>query len=343
MKTLLLTASLILYLGMSLTGQTFAKSSDDPAINDEPLREALSLPEWFKLSFLDIPEDIKEANRGRRGLIIYFGQSYCPYCKALLNNNWGRKDIVSYTRANFDVIAINVRGDSLVTDIDGKQYSEKVFAARHKATFTPTVMFIDDRGQHALTLTGYRPPYQFRAALEYVADKHFRQENFRSYLARAEGAHSFGQDILNENNIFTSPPYDLAKLKNSGPLAVFFEERRCHACDVLHANPLVRPTILEQLKYMKSVQLDMWSSSPLVTPTGKRTTARQWADELALDYAPTLIFFDESGEEIIRVESVVGFFRLQNVLQFINTRAYRQQPNYQLWRTEKSKQKYQTR
>jgi hypothetical protein len=28
------------------------------------------------------------------------------------------------------------------------------------------------------------PPYQFRAALEYVADAHYRRESFRDYLAR---------------------------------------------------------------------------------------------------------------------------------------------------------------
>jgi thioredoxin-related protein len=72
----------------------------------------------------------------------------------------------------------------------------------------------------------------------------------------------------------------------------------------------------------------------VVTPQGKNTTAKKWADELALNYAPTIIFYDESGQEIIRVDSVVGFLRLKNVLKYINTRAYRTQPSYQLWRSE---------
>lgn len=306
----------------------------DPAVNDERLTEALSLPDWFKVSFLDIQEDINEANSGRRGLIIYFGQSYCPYCKAHLKNNWERRDIVSYTRANFDVIAINTRGNSQVTDIDGKQYSEKMFAARYKANFTPTTLFFDDSGKPALKLTGYRKPYQFRAALEFVADKHHRKESFRDYLSRAEGADSFGQDTLNESVIFKTAPYNLFELKKASPLAVFFEERNCHSCDILHAGPLNRVNILKHLNRMNSVQLDMWSSTSVVKPNGKKTTAKKWADELALDYAPTLIFYDESGTEIIRVDSVVGFYRLNNVLRYINSRAYRKQPSFQLWRSE---------
>ncbi|MGD8783803.1 MAG: thioredoxin fold domain-containing protein [Thioalkalispiraceae bacterium] len=326
--------TLILSAILYLTGAVAVAAPGDPAIDDRPLKEALSLPDWFKLSFLDIQDDINEATRGRRGLIIYFGQSYCPYCRAHLENNWGRKDIVAYTRANFDVIAINVRGNSSVIDIGGNEYSEKQFAARYKANFTPTTLFFDDSGKQALKLSGYRKPYQFLAALEYVADKHHRNETFREYLARAEQAESFGQDSLNDNDIFKSPPFDLAKLAKQAPLAVFFEERRCHACDVLHGGPLARPAILEVFKQLNTVQLDMWSETPVVTPQGKNTTAKKWADELALNYAPTIIFYDESGQEIIRVDSVVGFLRLKNVLKYINTRAYRTQPSYQLWRSE---------
>ena len=325
---------LLICSNMSFARLVYATATVDPAIDDQRLEEALSLPDWFKQSFLDIQEDINEANSGRRGLIVYFGQSFCPYCKALLTNNWGRRDIVAYTRANFDVIAINTRGSRPVVDINGEEFSEKLFAARYKANFTPTLLFFDDTGKLSLKLSGYRKPYQFRAALEFVADHHHRNETFRTYLARAEGATSFGHDHLNESEIFNQPPYDLATLKKQKPFAVFFEERRCHACDVLHAGPLNRVPILKGLNNMNLIQLDMWSDTPIIRPDGKKSTAKQWADYLALDYAPTIMFFDESGKEIIRVDSVVGFFRLKNVLEFVNSRAYRTQPNFQLWRSE---------
>ncbi len=340
MKLQIYSLTLILHICACISGQALANSPDDPALNDQPLREPLSLPDWFKLSFLDIREDVNEAKSGRRGLIIYFGQTRCPYCKAHLTKNWGRKDIIAYTRANFDVIAIDVRGNRPVTDVDGKQYSEKIFSARYQATFTPTVLFLDDTGRPALKLSGYRQPYQFRAALEYVADLHHRHESFRSYLVRAEGAESFGNDMLNESEIFSPPPYNLLKLKKSKPLAVFFEERKCHPCDVLHAGPLSRHAIIKQFKYFNSVQLDMWSATKVITPQGKKTTAKKWADELVLDYAPTLIFYDESGKEIIRVDSVVGIFRLNNVLRYVYTRAYRTQPSFQLWRSEELRKRY---
>ena len=87
-------------------------------------------------------------------------------------------------------------------------------------------------------------------------------------------------------------------------------------------------------KVIERAQLDMTTDVPLVTPAGKKTSTRQWAQVLNLDYAPTLIFFDEWGREIVRIDSVIWFYRLQNVLTYINSKAYRKQPNFQNWRQQ---------
>ena len=46
---------------------------------------------------------------------------------------------------------------------------------------------------------------------------------------------------------------------------------------------------------------------------------------------PSLLFFDEHGKEIIRVDSVVGLFRLRNVLNYVVTRGYLSEPNFLRW------------
>lgn len=312
-----------------------AASNDDYSFSDQPLDEALSLPGWFKLSFLEIADDIAEAKeQNKKGLIIYFGQKFCPYCKAHLENNWGQDDIIKYTQKNFDVIAINVKGQRPVLNIDGKTYTEKEFSALKKTNFTPSILFYNSKGQEVLRLRGYRPPYQFRAALEYVADAHYKKEAFRTYMARAESALSYGKEELNENDIFNSPPYllDRSHIQARRPLIVFFERKRCHACDILHAGPLVRPEIESQLLKFDAVQLDMQSKQPLITPAGKKTTAAKWAEELDINYTPTIVFFDLNGKEIIRIDSVVWFYRLRNVLTYVATGGHKKYPTFQLWR-----------
>ena len=63
--------------------------------DDAPLKEPLAFPDWFKLSFLDLREDVKEVNEaGKQGLIVYFGQKYCAYCKQFLEEDLEAEDIM---------------------------------------------------------------------------------------------------------------------------------------------------------------------------------------------------------------------------------------------------------
>ena len=327
-----------------LAGIFFSSSNgyaavDDPIqFDDQPLKEAISTPDWFKVSFLELQDDLTEAIlNNKKGLMIYFGQKTCPYCKAQLERNWGQKDILNYTLQNFDVIGINVRGHRQVIDFDGTEYTEKEFSVKHNTNFTPSLIFYNTKGKPVLRLRGYRPPYQFRAALEYVADKHYLTESLGDYIARAETAFSFGKDDLNIHDSFLPPPYNLDRSRIHGqqPLLVTFERKRCHACDVLHGGPLQDQRIIKKLEQTDAGQLYMTSNTPVITPDGRRTTAKQWAKDLNLDYAPTLVFFDEQGKEIIRIDSVVWFYRLNNVMNYVITKGYLEHSTFQLWRQRK--------
>ncbi|MDH5184047.1 MAG: thioredoxin fold domain-containing protein [Gammaproteobacteria bacterium] len=327
---------LFLLATINLFGISAVHSSEEiPEFIDKPLEEPIILPKWFKLSFLDLFDDVEDAKAsGKKGIIVYFGQKDCPYCKAHLDTNWGNADTIKYTQKYFDVIALDVKGDRNITTIDGVVYDEKAYSAMHRTNFTPSLLFYNTEGKEVLKLQGYHPPYKFRAALEFVADEHYKKEGFRDYLARAELAEGYGEDSLNTHPVFMPPPYllDRSRVPAQRPLVVLFEQKRCHACDILHAGPLSHPEITQRLKDMDVVQLDLRSKTKLIRPNGKRSTAEEWAKELDLFYTPTLIIFDEQGKEIIRISSVVWVYRLNNVLNYISTGAYKKYETYQLWR-----------
>jgi thioredoxin-related protein len=307
--------------------------------SDRPLEEGLEYPPWFKLSLLDLRDDVKEAAAGgKAGIIVYFGQRHCPYCKALLQGNWGKEDIATYTRKHFDVVPINVWGIDDVVDMQGKELCERDLAVREKLVFTPSLLFYDTAGHEALRLRGFYPPYKFRAALEYVADGYYKRESFRDYLTRADPPMVFELDALSEEDFFEAPPYNLDRTHMAAqrPLVVFFEQGNCHACDVLHTGPLNDERIRQLIEQFEAVQLNFWGDTPVITPQGERTTARKWSRALGLFYTPTLLFYDEHGQEVLRVDSVVQFYRLRSVLEYMLEKGYRQQPNFQLWRQSRS-------
>jgi thioredoxin-related protein len=334
-----LAGAVLLFVVFSATAAEVSFDKGFVQFDDAPLEEPLAFPDWFKLSFLDLSEDIEEVREsGKQGLMIYFGQKYCAYCKQLLETDLGAEDIQAYVREHFDVIGIDIHGDRTVTDLNGEELTESALAIREKTNFTPSLIFYNTAGEEVLRLRGYYPPYRFRAAMEYVADAHYKDENFRQYLARADVPLVFEPGDLIEESFFLPGPYmlDRSVIPGERPLVVFFEQGNCHACDVLHTGPLQDPEILTRFEQLENVQLPFWSLTPVITPSGERLTAKQWTEKLGLFYTPTLIFFDSTGREIMRVDSVVQFYRLRNVLDYVLSGGYREYPTFQRWRASRS-------
>lgn len=301
--------------------------------SDQPTTHAIEYPAWFKRSFLDLREDLNEAlAAGKRGIIVYFAQANCGYCAAFVEHNLGRDDVTIYLRRHFDVVALDIWGERQVTDLDGDVFSEREFSILHNANFTPSFLFYVEGPQQALLLRGYHPPYRFLAALRFVGDGTYQQQSFAEYIERGEQTGKFEQGGLNERDFFIKPPYvlDRSRVPAHQPLLVVFESRDCHACDVMHSEPFSDPRILERLRRVEVVQFDMKQNTPVITPLGGHTTARDWARRLGVAYAPTLIFFDDQGHEIIRLDSIVKSGRMERVFDYVLSGAFHEY-NYQQW------------
>lgn len=309
--------------------------TDDPLnFDDTPLDNLLEYPPWFKQSFLALDEDLQEAiDKDKKGIVVYFGQKRCAYCKMLIDVNLQRPDIERYTRENFDVIPIDIWSPEEVTTPAGETMSQRDYSLKLGTNFTPSLVFYNADGEIALRLRGYYPPYQFRAALEFVAGGHYQREAFPVYMARGDQTLRFEAEDMVEQPFFSPPPYNLDRSRFPAelPLVVFFEQGNCHACDILHTQPLQRKVVRDLFGQLESIQLNMWSNTPIVKPDGERSTAQQWARELGIFYAPSIVFFDKHGDEIIRVDSVVRLFRLRNVLNYVLSGGYLAEPNFLRW------------
>jgi thioredoxin-related protein len=286
-------------------------------------------PAWFKNSFLDLREDLREASDEGKRLILYFYQDGCPYCAKLLNENFSIKAIVDKTRQNFQLVAINMWGDREVTGLSGETTTEKAFAASMKVMYTPTMLFLDEQGRRVLRINGYYAPHRFMAALDYVAGKEERNLSFRDYLARIQPVASTGK--LHRQPGYLQPPMDLRRTSatNTRHLLVLMEMKQCPPCDELHQEILPKPALQESLQGFDIALVDIWSNEALITPDGKRMKATQWAEHLGIQYAPSMLFFDASGKEVFRAEAYLRTFHTHAVIDYVNTGSYRDQPNFQ--------------
>jgi thioredoxin-related protein len=284
-------------------------------------------PDWFKDSFLEFEKDVAEAAAEDRRVMLYFHQQGCPYCAQLIEENFTDPEIKSYILTHFDGISLNLWGDREVVSVGGRDFTEKTFAAALKVQYTPTLIFLDESGKVALRLNGYYPREDFRAALTYVAQKLEAQMSFAQF--RQKNRELSEGDLIYEDFFIPNANLPVVLRNSIAPLAVYFEAPNCRECETMHRRILSDAPTRQLVQQVNNVQLNIASSQPLTTPDGRQTTAKDWAQELDIAYTPSVVFFDSSGKEVMRIDAFLKTFHFQSVYAYVLEKAYLDVPEFQ--------------
>ena len=285
------------------------------------------VPDWFKVSFLDLHEDVAEAAENGKRVMVFFFQDGCPYCKKLLEDNFGQREIADKTRKYFDVVTINIWGDREVT-VGDKTLTEKKFAEALKVQYTPTLMFFNENNKVVYRANGYYPPEKFDTVLDYVGTHKEKEIDFQSYMARVDPQPSTGK--LHTGVINIKNPDNLREALEPGKhLLVMFEQKLCASCDELHTDIIKRPESREMLSRLNVTLVDMWSHKEITRPDGKKTKISEWAKDLDIRYAPTLVYFNDEGVEVFRSDAYLKAFHMLSVMDYVSSNAYKKHPNFQ--------------
>jgi thioredoxin-related protein len=298
-----------------------------PAAAQVASPHAIDIPRWFTDSFLDFREDIADAARENKRLMLYFGQDGCPYCKLLMQTSFSETRIVDKARRGFVALALNLWGDREVTWIDGRRMTEKELGRTLGVQFTPTLLFLDEGGAVVLRLNGYQPPHRMNATLDYVAGRLEKKQTYADYMERF--AREPAASVLGAQAFFLKPPYRLHERRSAKPLLVVLERTHCASCDELHRDGFARPEVKRLIAAFDVVRLDLRDGMPLTVPDGKTTTPSAWARELGISYAPALLFFDPSGKEVFRIDGYLRPFHVTSALDYVASGAYAKEPSFQ--------------
>lgn len=276
---------------------------------------AYSTPDWFKESFLDIKEDVTEAEQANKHVMLFFHLENCPYCAQMLEDSFNKEPLKSYIQTHFDVIAINIRGDREVALTEDQSLLEKELAKELKIQYTPTILFLDAANKPIQRLNGYRSPEQFEPILKFVAHKAYQSQTLTEYLDKnaTQTLYEF-----KDNGLFQAIT-DFSTVKT--PLAVVFEDQRCKDCEYLHTKLLTREDVLQEFKAFTVVRLDANSSDEIIDIDGNKTTPKTWAETLSLDYRPGMVLFDQ-GKEVTRMDGLLYGYHFRELLRYVSSKAY---------------------
>ena len=182
-----------------------------PANAEDLLPEAqlsdsgLHIQPWFHEGFLELADDLQEAQDQGKDLLILIEQPGCPYCRELHKVNLRRPDTVAYLTEKFLVVQLDMRGSREVTDLDGTAMEERDLVRKWGVNFTPTALFVPKeaagedgplRDHVAMTMPGYFKPFHFDTMLEFVAEDVYVDGDFQRYIdERADRLRAEGKDV----------------------------------------------------------------------------------------------------------------------------------------------------
>jgi len=191
MNRLLIAVTTALVLAFS---QPVLANSNKPTLPLSQLGEdGMHMQAWFHDSFLDLREDLAEAEAAGKRLVIIWEQRGCPYCKRMHEVNLRIPRIADTIQRDFMVIQMNLWGDREVTDFDGEVLKEKDLAEKWAVLFTPTLQFFPQAASSAegksgkaaevVRIPGYFKPFHFYFLFQYAKTKGYESEpNFQRWL-----------------------------------------------------------------------------------------------------------------------------------------------------------------
>jgi len=298
-------------------------------------------PVWFKESFYDLPNDLEDARRqNKRGIILFLSQKACNHCQAFIDTTLKDPSTKARIQKSYDVIGIDIFSDLEITDVGGDVSVIRDFADTKAARLTPTLLFYGVDNKQLLKIVGLYPPEKFNAVLDYIEGGHYQREKLFLYLRRVSTPakpNNTQSNIKTDNTLFVKPPYNLDRRKKTGkrPLLVLFETPSCGPCIRFHERVLAHSEVRQLMPSFDAVQLDATDTvTKLTTPDGKSITPQQWAGELQLAYDVAIVFFDEQGHEVHRLDSETGKDRMTGSMQYVLEKAYQRHEQFLRWRRE---------
>ncbi len=120
----------------------------------------------FTDTFLVVPEDVGDAAKAGKRVILFLEQEGCPACLRMAKVTFADPAVSERLRRGFVLIALDIFGARDTTWTDGKSRPEKDLARHLEVRGTPTVLILDERGQVTERFVGYRDPRAFGALLD---------------------------------------------------------------------------------------------------------------------------------------------------------------------------------
>ena len=324
--------ALFMFICGSSVSSAIEKNTNDDSFDDSVIAN-VEYPAWFKESFLDLSDDLREARAsGKKGVMILFGTHGCSYCKLLVDRVFSDPEMQALIQQHFDVIALEMFSDEEIIAPSGSSMRIKHFAELEGAEFSPTVVFYDLNGSRVFRAVGYYPKDRFSRVLAYVLDEAYRTQSFASFLVSRQKSAKIPDNadaaVRSLSSEYT-PIANQSDTEKTKPKLVIFEKEDCEACERFHREVISSERIRSTLRQFYVQRVDIDSLAPVRGPDNRLKHISTWALALGISQVPALVFYGKNNEIVLKTDAKVGRQRMENALGYVLTEAYSRGMTYQ--------------
>jgi thioredoxin-related protein len=161
-----------LLLGVLLAASAVEAASREPA------------EYFFDQTLGDFGEELETARaEGKKGILIMFEMDECPFCHRMKKRVLNQVEVQEFYKKHFLIFTVDIEGDVLITDFQGRTVSQKDFAFKQfRVRATPVFGFFDLDGNLVTRYTGATSDSrEFLWLGEFVADNHYETTNFSRF------------------------------------------------------------------------------------------------------------------------------------------------------------------
>jgi thioredoxin-related protein len=143
---------------------------------------------FFDQKLGDFKAELASAKKdGKQGILLMFEQEDCPWCHRMKATILNQSEVQDYYKKHFLVFSLDIKGDTSMVDFQGKETTEKAFAAENRVRATPVFGFFDLNGKLVFRWTGVtKDANEFLLLGRYVAEGAYKTQSFVAYKQGAK-------------------------------------------------------------------------------------------------------------------------------------------------------------
>lgn len=134
--------------------------------------ETRDVSRFFNDNFGDLRNELQTAKtQGKKGILLMYEMDECPFCHRMKATVLNQSEVQDFFQKHFLVFSIDTKGDTSLTDFDGKETTPKAFSEKNRARATPVFAFYDLEGKEITRFTGAsKDAAEFLLLGRYVVD-----------------------------------------------------------------------------------------------------------------------------------------------------------------------------